>query len=55
MLVMLQRAQIKSIKQMKILSRQTQNRWKFVITTVRGGLQIVTLYLKGELNTCDEM
>jgi len=42
-----QRAQIKSIKQMKFLSRQTQNRWKFVIANVRGGLQIVTLYLKG--------
>jgi len=56
MLVLPQRAQIKSIKQMKFLSRQTQNRHKFVIATVRGwGLQIVTLYFKGGLNTCDEM
>jgi len=56
MLVLSQRAQIKSIKQMKFLSKHTQNRWKFVIATVRGeGLQIVTLYFKGGLNTCDEM
>jgi len=45
---MSQGAQIKSIQQMKFLSKQRQNRWKFVITTVRGGgLQIVTLYFKG--------
>jgi len=25
------------MKQMKFLSKQTQNRWKFVIATVRGG------------------
>jgi len=37
MLVLPQRAQIKSIKQMKILSRQTQNRWKFVIANISGG------------------
>jgi len=29
---------------MKFLSEQTQNRWKFVIGTVWGGLQIETLY-----------
>jgi len=46
MLVLSQRAQIKSMKQMKFLSKQTQNRWKFVIATVRGGFQIVTLYFK---------
>jgi len=55
MLVFSQRAQIKSIKQMKFLSKKTQNRWKFVIATVREGLQIVTSYFKGGLNTCDEM
>jgi len=56
MLVLPQRAQIKSIKQMKILSKQTQNRWKFVIANIRGlGLEIVTSYLKGDLNTYDEM
>jgi len=54
-LVLSQRAQIKSIKQMNFLSKQTQNRWKFEIATVRGVLQIVTLYFKGGLNTCDEM
>jgi len=48
MLVLSQRAQIKSIKQMKFLSKQTQNRWKFVIATVRCVcVQIVTLYFKG--------
>jgi len=35
-----QRAQIKSMKQMKFLSKQTQNRWKFVIATVRGGSKL---------------
>jgi len=35
------------MKQMKFLSKQTQNRWKFVTAIVRGGLQIVTLYFKG--------
>jgi len=55
-LVLPQRAQIKSIKQMKFLSRQTQNRWKFVIANVRGRVAYcVTLYLKLGLNTCDEM
>jgi len=38
--VLSQRAQIKSIKQMKFLSKQTQNRWKFVIATVRGGCKL---------------
>jgi len=38
MLALPQRAQIKSIKQTKFLSRQTQNRWKFVIANVRGGI-----------------
>jgi len=40
MLVLPQRAQIKSVKQMKFLSRQTQNRWKFVIANVRGGCKL---------------
>jgi len=34
---------------MKFLSQQTQNRWKFVTAIVKGGgLQIVTLYFKGD-------
>ena len=36
MLVLAQCAQTKSIKQMKFLSKQTQNRQKFVIATVKG-------------------
>jgi len=40
MLVLPQRAQMKSIKQIKFLSRQTQNRWKFVIANVRGGCKL---------------
>ena len=55
MLVLSQRVQMKSVKHMTFLSKQTQNRWKFVIATVRGGLQIVALCFKGGLNTCDEM
>jgi len=47
MLVLSQRAQIKSIKQMKFLSKQTQNRWKFVIATVRGNTVIQKLLSNG--------
>jgi len=36
MFVLPQRAQIKSMKQIQFLSRQTQNRWKFVIANVSG-------------------
>jgi len=36
MLVLPQRAQTKSIKQIKFLFRQAQNRWKFVTANVRG-------------------
>jgi len=39
MLVLPHRAQIKSLKQMIILSRQTQNRWKFVIANIGGGVE----------------
>ena len=35
--VLSQRVQIKSIKQMTFLSKQTQNSWKFVTAIVRGG------------------
>ena len=38
--VLSQRVQIKSIKQMKFLSKQTQNRWKFVTAIVRGGYKL---------------
>ena len=55
MLVLPQRAQIKSIKQMKFLSRQAQNRWKFVIANVRGGVANCDVIFEGGLNTCDEM
>jgi len=55
MLVLSQRAQIKSIKQMKFLSNQTQNRWKFVIATVGGGFANCDVIFQGGLNTCDEM
>jgi len=40
MLVLSQRVQSTSIKHMKFLSKQTQNRWKFVIATVRGGCKL---------------
>ena len=55
MLVLSQRAQIKSIKQMKLLSKQTQNKWKFVIATVRGVFVNCDVLFQGGLNTCDEM
>ena len=58
MLVLPQRAQIKSIKQMKFLPRQTQNRWKFVIANVRVGWLVgckLWRYIWRGLNTCDEM
>jgi len=55
MLVLSQRAQIKSMKQMTFLSKQTQNRWKFVIATVRGGVSNCDVIFQGGLNTCDEM
>jgi len=55
MLVLPQRAQIKSIKQMKFLSRQTQNKWKFVIGNVRGEFANCDVILEGGLTTCDEM
>jgi len=55
MLVLPQRAQIKSIKQIKFLSRQTQSRWKFVIANVRGGVANCDVIFEGGLNTCDEM
>jgi len=47
MLVLPQRAQIKSIKQMKFLSTKTQNRWKFVIANVRGAQNNVTSFMDG--------
>jgi len=50
-----QRAQIKSIKHMKFLSRQTQNRWKFVIANVRGVFASCDVIFDGGLNTCNEM
>jgi len=54
MLVSPQRAQIKSIKQMKFLSGQTQNRWKFVTANARGVANCDVIF-EGGLNTCDEM
>jgi len=39
------------------MSRQTQNRWKFVIANVRGGAGFANcdVIFEGDLNTCDEM
>ena len=50
MLVLPQRAQIKSIKQMKFLSRRTQNQWKFVIVNVI--IIIIHAFTKRRNPTC---
>jgi len=56
MLILPQRAQIKSKQQMKFLSRQTQNRWKFVIANVRWGeVANCDVIFEAGLNTCDKM
>jgi len=37
------------------MGKQTQNRWEFVIATVRGGVANCDVIFQGGLNICDEM
>ena len=53
--VLSQRVQTKTIKQMKFLSKQTQNRWKFVTAIVSFFCANCDVVFQGGLITCVEM